>query len=161
MEFGVMPVIYVSGDPLQTSAQTLAFGYNVEGKTEVGALGIALLTRYPAAFSSFNRQARSGQIKTGGYWIWRDSKPQLMFLAVRQTAVGATRMRFVESVVMTLARDYRMELLSSLAIAPLTDTREWTAMRPLIDHWLGGSGLSVVVYDRYVPNVRAEEKLLV
>jgi hypothetical protein len=156
-----MSVIYVSGDPLMTGAQTLAFAYNAEGKTEVGTMGIALLTRYPAAFSSFNRQARIGQIKPGGYWLWRDSKPQLMFLAVRQTAVGATRMRYVEAAMMTLARDYRLELLNSVAIAPLTEGAEWTAMKPLIEHWLSGTGMSVVVYDRYAPGIRAEEKLLV
>lgn len=156
-----MSVIFVAGDPLLTSAQTLAFGYNAEGKTEVGGLGIALLTRYPAAFSSFSRQSRNGQIKPGGYWIWRDSKPQLMFLAIRQTASGATRMRYIESALMTLARDYRLEMLNSLAIAPLSTSPEWTAIKPLIDHWLGSSSLSVVVYDRYSPGVRAEEKLLV
>ncbi len=155
-----MAVIYVAGDPLLTSAQTLAFGYNAEGKTEVGGLGITLLTRYPAAFSSFSRQSRSGQVKPGGYWIWRDSKPQLMFLAIRQTPVGATRMRYVEAVMMTLARDHRLELLHSLAIAPLTTSPEWTAIKSLIDHWLGNCGLPVVVYNRYVPGVRAEEQLV-
>jgi hypothetical protein len=156
-----MPVIYVSGDPLLTSAQTLAFGYNAEGKTEVGTLGIGLLTRYPAAFSSYTKQVRAGHIKPGGFWLWRDSKPQLMFLAVRQTPVGATRMRYVEGVMMTLARDYNLELLQSLAIAPLAEGLEWTGMKPLISHWLGGSGLTVVVYERYAPGVRAEEALLV
>ncbi|MFN8371506.1 MAG: hypothetical protein U0694_01315 [Anaerolineae bacterium] len=156
-----MSVIFVSGDPLLTSAQTLAFGYNAEGKTEVGALGIALLTRYPAAFSSFTRQSRSGKIKAGDYWIWRDSKPHLMFLAIRQTAVGAARLRFVESIMMTIARDHRLELLNSLAIAPLSDSSDWTAMKPLINHWLGNIGLPIVVYDHYRPGVRAEEKLLV
>jgi len=156
-----MSVIFVSGDPLLTSAQRLAFGYNAEGKTEVGALGIALLTRYPAAFSSFTRQSRIGKIKAGDYWIWRDSKPQLMFLAIRQTAVGATRLRFVESIMMTIARDHRLELLNSLAIAPLSDSSDWTAIKPLISHWLGNIGLPIVVYDHYRPGVRAEEKLLV
>lgn len=156
-----MSVIYVSGDPLLTGAQTLAFGYNAEGKTEVGTLGIALLTRYPAAFSSFSRQVRIGKVKAGDYWLWRESKPQLMFLAIRQTPVGATRLRFVESIMMTLARDHRMELLNSLAIAPLSDSPEWTAIKPLIDHWLGNTGLPVVVYDRYAPGIRAEEKLMV
>jgi hypothetical protein len=154
-------VIYVSGDPLLTSAQTLAFGTNVEGKTEVGTLTITLLTRFPAAFSTYGKHARSGQLKPGGYWIWRDSKPQLMFLAVRQTPLSATRLRYVESVVMTLARDYRTELLESVAIAPLAQGAEWTVMKPLITHWLGTSGLTVVVYERYMPGVRAEEKLLV
>ncbi|NWF67552.1 MAG: hypothetical protein HXY40_00560 [Chloroflexi bacterium] len=156
-----MPVIYVSGDPLLTGAQALAFGCNAAGKTETGTLAIQLLTRYPAAFAVFSKLVRKNEVKAGGYWLWRESRPQLVFMVVRETAAGATRLRYVEAAMMTLARDYRLDLLKSLAIAPLIDNAEWSAMRPLIEHWFGKAQLPVVVYERYLQGVRAEEQLIV
>ena len=45
-----MPVSYVSGDPLLTCAQVLAFGHNARGRTEPGEFDTALMSRCPAAF---------------------------------------------------------------------------------------------------------------
>jgi hypothetical protein len=156
-----MAVIFVAGDPLHTSAQTLAFAYNAAGKTEVSPLAIQLLTRYPAAFAGFNKQSRAGKIKPGTFWLWRESKPQLMFMVVRETAVGSARLRFIESVLMTLVRDYRTENLNSIAITPLGDANEWQGIKTLMEHWLNKISLPVVIYERYLPGVRAEESLLV
>src|SRR5262245_28760898 len=103
-----MPLIYASGDPLLTRCQTLGFGHNAAGRTEVGALATALLYRYPAAFAVYCRQCRAGRIKPGGVWLWPEAKQQLSFLAIRATAVGTTRLRHLEAALMTLARDYRL-----------------------------------------------------
>ena len=153
----MMPLTYVTGDPLLTRAQALAFGYNAGGRTEVGTLETQLLDLYPAAFATFGKQCRSQSIKPGMFWIWRESVPHLAFMVVRETSVGATRLRFVESAVMTLARDYRLHGVTSMALARLGDGDEWPALRPVVDYWLKASALPVVVYDTYAPGVRAEE----
>jgi len=151
-----MPISYVSGDPLLTRAQSLAFGHNAKGRTEMGALETLLLNRYPAAFATYGKNCRSGRIKAGALWTWRESRPNLTFLVIRETAVGATRLRFVESAIMTLARDYRQYNLTSLAIAPLANPLEWKAIRPVIDYWLRVCPLPVTVYEGYVPGVAGE-----
>jgi len=152
-----MPITYVSGDPLLTRAQTLAFGHNARGRSELGALETALLHRYPAAFATYGKNCRSRRIKPGAFWTWRESQPHLAFLVVRETSVGATRVRFVESALMTLARDYRLHSLISLAIAPLATSLEWTVLKPVVDYWLRACPLPVTVYEQYVPGVAAEE----
>src|SRR5512145_2666697 len=101
-----MPLTTVSGDPLLTRAQMLAFGMNARGKTEVGALETRLLDYYPAAFASYRKQCHSGRIQPGAFWTWHESQPQLGFWVVRERPQGATRLRYVEAVVMTIARDY-------------------------------------------------------
>jgi hypothetical protein len=151
-----MPVTYVTGDPLLTRAQVLAFGYNAKGRTEVGALETQLLDLYPAAFGTFGKQCRNERIKPGTFWIWRESVPQLMFMVVRETSVGATRMRFVESAVMTLARDDRLHNITGMALAQLGDSEEWRALRPVVDYWLKACPLPVVVYDGYARGTHAE-----
>lgn len=151
-----MPLTYLQGDPLLTQAQFLLIGHNARGRTEVGRLETQLLHRWPAAFATFHKQCRSGRIKPGTFWVWRESKPQLMFAVVRASSVGATRSRYVESVALLLARDYKREGIRSLAIAPLGDSQEWPAFRPLLEYWLGRSALDVLVYDTYLPGVAAE-----
>ena len=151
-----MTITYVSGDPLLTQAQTLAFGHNAKGRSELGALETVLLHHYPAAFATYGKNCRSGRIKPGTFWTWRESKPFLTFLVVRESSVGATRMRFVESAIMTLARDYRLYNLTSVAIAPLTSDLEWKALKPVVDYWLRASPLPVTIYERYEAGVAAE-----
>jgi hypothetical protein len=152
-----MPLTYVTGDPLHTRAQVLAFGHNAKGRTELGPLETQLLDLYPAAFATFGKQCRSQRIKPGTFWVWRESVPHLAFMVVRETSVGATRLRFVESAVMTLARDYRLHSITSLALARLGDGEEWPALKPVVDYWLKACPLPVVVYEGYARGIKALE----
>jgi hypothetical protein len=151
-----MAVIYVSGDPLLTRAQVLAFGHNARGRAPSGALETLLHTRYPAAFATYNKQCRANTIKSGTLWLWRETQPMLGFLVVRDSSVGATRLRYVENIALTLARDFRRESLTSVAIAPFWDSVEWTTFKPIFDYWLGRSDLPCVIYERYAAGMQVE-----
>ena len=72
------------------------------------------------------------------------TRPTLAFLVVRETPVGATRLRYVESVVMALARDYKIDNLRSLALAPLGADHEAEGIREVLDRWLAKSALPVL-----------------
>jgi len=154
-----MPLITVSGDPLLTRAQCLMIGHNAKGRTELGTLETQLLNRYPAAFASYTRLCKQQRLQSGGLWTWRDSQPTLLFAIVRASSVGATRIRYVQSIVMRLARDYRMEGIKSLAIAPLGNPTEWPEVKSVVTYWLRESKLPVVIYERYLPSVQAEENI--
>lgn len=151
-----MPLVYVSGDPLLTRAQTLAFGHNLRARTEVGPLETVLLSRFPAAFATYRKQCQSGRLRAGQFWLWRESQPHLAFCVLRETPQGVSRLRFLESVLMTVARDYPLYNLSSLAFAPLVSREEWPSVRPLLDFWLARSPLPVTVYETYQPGIQAE-----
>lgn len=155
-----MPVTYVSGDPLLSRAQVIAFGQNAKGRTESGALELALMQAYPAAFAAYRKRCRHGRIQTGGIWLWRESKPMLAFLTVRESSVGATRLRFVQTALMTLARDYPLESIRTLALAPLGTPDEWITLQQVVNYWMGNSALPVAAYTEYVPGVAAEEGLV-
>jgi hypothetical protein len=151
-----MPLTFVSGDPLLTKAQVLAFGGNAQGQTETGLLETRLLDRYPTAFAAYRKACRAGKVKTGTLWLWRETQPALGFMVVRESAGGTTRLRFLEAVVMTLARDYRREGLHRLAIAAPGSPTDWSTLKPVIEYWLGESLLPVTVYEQYLPGVAAE-----
>src|SRR4051794_26582257 len=151
-----MPLTYVSGDPLLTKQPMLAFGSNAAGRTETTPLTTALLTRYPAAFASYGKLCRQGRIQAGMTWFWYESKPALAFMVVRETPVGATRLRQVDAVIMALARDYRVNNIRGAAIAPLGAAHENEAIREVIDRWLAKSALPVIAYTDYQPGLAAE-----
>jgi len=136
----------ISGDPLQTQAQMLAFGYNARGRAEVNSLQITLQYRYPAAFATFGKQARAGRITPGTFWIWREAQPYLVFMIVRESPVGPTRLRFVQHIALTLARDFQLEGIKSVAIAGLCTPSELPPIRDLLTHWFESSSLPVVMY---------------
>jgi hypothetical protein len=154
-----MPIHYVNGDPSLTRAQTLAVSHNAKGRTEMGDFHTHLMRLYPTAFSSYTTRCRKGRVSTGEYDLWRDSTPRLMFLVVRDSAVSATRLRYIQSVAMALVRDYRLEGITSLAIAPLGQPHEWGEIKQVLETWLSRLPLPVIVYDCYQTGVRADEPL--
>lgn len=154
-----MPLTYVAGDPTLTDAQVLAFGHNRRGRTELGDLETSLLRQNPTAFAMYRRQCKQERVKAGDYWMWRDAKPVLLFMVVRESSVGATRLRHVQSAVLKLARDYHRENIRSVAIAPLGIPSEWGEIKHILETWLGRLQLPVIVYDRYLPDVKADEAL--
>jgi hypothetical protein len=61
--------------------------------------------------------------------------------------VGMTRIRYVENALMTIARDYPLYGLTSVAIAPLGNKEERPLLHPLVDYWLKMCPLPVLVYE--------------
>ncbi len=152
-----MPTRIVSGDPLLTQAQALAFGHNARGRNESGELEITLMRRYPAAFSLYRKQASRGNLQAGDLHVYREAKPVLVFMVVRNSAVGSTRYRHVQSAALKLARDHHFYLLDSVAIAPLGTSEEWSHLIPALRQWFDLSPLNVIIYERNLPGVQAEE----
>jgi hypothetical protein len=152
-----MPVHFVVGDPLLTQAQTLAIAHNAKGRTETGILDMAVLRRYPAALSVYQRRCRQQKHAAGTVWLWQDNRPRLLILTVRETATGITRLRYVQAVLMTLARDYALYGITSLAIAPIGNHYEKSEILKLYPIWLGKTKLPVFVYTEYAPNIAAED----
>ncbi|HRF98515.1 MAG TPA: hypothetical protein PLZ51_25080 [Aggregatilineales bacterium] len=142
-----MPVQFVIGDPLATTAQVLAFGHNARGRTELGVFETRLMQTHPPAFAMYQKQCRAGQIKAGDLWLWRENTPQLMFMAVRDSSVGATRLRYVQANAIRIAREYPLLGIKSLAIAPLGNPYEWAEIRQILAMWLDKTKLDVTIYE--------------
>ena len=144
-----MPLQFVSGDPLLTGCQTLALGHNRAGRTETNPLASALRNTYPAAFASYERRCKQNRQASGELYLWTQSKPQLLFLTLRDSPVGANRLRYVQSCLMSIAREYRLYNIKSLALAPIGKPHEWTDIKALYETWFTKSKLSVIVYQDY------------
>jgi hypothetical protein len=151
-----MPLTYVSGDPLLTNQPMLAIGSNAAGRTETSPLAMALLTRYPAAFASYGKLCHQGRIAPGTMWVWRETKPALAFMVVRETPVGASRLRYIDAVIMMLARDYMLDNICYIAIALLGAEHELDDIKGVLDRWLTKVLLPVIAYTGYQPGIAAE-----
>lgn len=142
-----MPIQYVSGDPLQTDCQTLAIGHNRIGRTENDPISTALRQKFPVAYASYERRCKQNKQASGDIYLWTQSKPQILFLTVRDSSVGASRLRHVQSCLMTIIRDYRLYNIESLAIAPIVSKHEWADIKALFTTWFTKRDLSVIVYE--------------
>jgi hypothetical protein len=134
----------------------LAIGSNAAGRTETSPLAMALLTRYPAAFASYGKLCHQGRIAPGTMWVWRETKPALAFMVVRETPVGASRLRYIDAVIMMLARDYMLDNIRCIAIAPLGAEHELDDIKGVLDRWLTKVSLPVIAYTGYQPGIAAE-----
>ncbi|MEM6283057.1 MAG: hypothetical protein AAF787_12755 [Chloroflexota bacterium] len=151
-----MSIQYVSGDPFLTRMQTLAFGYNVQARSENDPLGMQLQQKYPAALATFRKQAQAGRIKSGDIWLWRETAPRIALFVVRDSAVGATRPRYVDRVALQLVRDYQLMGVQSLAIAPLGRTGETHSIKEAMELVLSRCPFPLIVYEKYSPGMDAE-----
>jgi hypothetical protein len=152
-----MPIHRVSGDPLLTRAPVLALGHNARGRIETTPLEHAAYRAFPAAFSMYAKQCRQQRITPGTGWLWRESRPKLLFLAVRDSNVGATRLRYVYAALLELARDYARLRISALALPTFGSPSEWRDIQPIVEQLLGRSRLTVYLYATYQPGVPADE----
>jgi len=159
MKDDTMPLKIVDGDPLLTTCPVLGIGYNAKGRTETTPFAMAAMRRYPAAFSTYTRQARKDRQQVGTAFGWNESKPRLLFMTVRASSVGATRLRYVQQIALTLVRDYRLLQLDTLAIAPLGDQYEMPEILRLFENWFAKSKLTVIAYNQYEEGVKADETL--
>jgi hypothetical protein len=155
-----MTITHCQGDPLLTRAQTLAFAYNAQAKTEQGALETRLYNAHPTAFANYRKHVYAGKISAGDVWVWQQNQPALCFMVVRESGVGALRLRYLQTALLRLAHEYTILGIKSLAFAPMGTRREWVESRALINTWLARARLSVVIYDHYLPGVVAEESCI-
>lgn len=151
-----MTLRFVSGDPLLTQQQTLAIGYNLRARPEVEPLTLSVERRWPAAFAAYRKQTRRGRLRAGDIWPWYEAQPRLLFWIIRETAVGATRPRFVDAAALHTARDYQLNGITSLAIAPLGRPHELESIEEALQLTLATSSLDVVVYRTYESGVFGE-----
>ncbi|MEO1645299.1 MAG: hypothetical protein AAFR67_08935 [Chloroflexota bacterium] len=152
-----MALAFVTGDPLLTTCKMLGFGHNQRAGTEVTPLFMHLMRQYPPAFADYEQACRKARQKSGQLHIWRESMPELLFMTVRDSHVGATRLRYVQACLLVIARDYRLHGIESLAIAPLGDIHEQADILPLFRMWLNDVSIPVVVYKAYTAGVKADE----
>lgn len=131
-----MPLLYTDTDFLQSPAQVLAFGHNARGKPELGDLETRLFHAFPSAFASCQRQARRGMLRGGSIWWWDMTDRRLAFCIIRDSSVGATRLRYVQNVLLTLVREYSLLNIHSVAIAPLGSPQERPEIEKLLASWL-------------------------
>lgn len=154
-----MPIQFVSGDPLLTQCQTLAIGHNRLGRTENTPLSMQMMHQYPVAYANYERQCKKQAQASGTLFLWTQSRPQILFLTVRDSSVGATRLRHVQSCLMTLARDYLRYNIRSLALAPLGDNDTQADIQQLLLTYFEKSKLQVVTYQNYQAGIKADESL--
>lgn len=152
-----MPITTVKGDIRFTKAQAILLGLNTRGQVEVSSLETTLRDQQPVFFSEYRRLAHSGKLTGGNIWIFRDTTPWLLAAIVRDSPSAATKLRYVEAVVMSLRRDWQREMLKSLAIAPMGTPEEWYSIRAVLHEHLNTMPIPIILYTEHIKDQKAEE----
>jgi len=155
-----MPILTVTGDPLLTRCQVLAFGYNTRGQSESRDEQIRLYQTFPAMFSVFKRQARKGKVKSGDIWRWNETTPNFHLWLIRESPFGATRIRYVQSIVINFVRDYQRYDIHSLALIRPGNIIEYEEFKPILYQWLDPLPIPIVIYETMAIGIQADETLL-
>lgn len=141
-----MGLLIVSGDPLRDPSPVLLVGINAAARSESSPFFARLNDAFPAALAGLRKAAAAGRLQPGMVWLWRDSRPQLGLLIVRETPFGASRPRYVEAAARDFSRLYRMEGIASAAIGPLGSAAEWDEHQRILERWLGPLPIAITVY---------------
>lgn len=151
-----MSIRFVQGDIFLTQAQAIAVGVSANGRLGVTPFHTVLHDRYPVFISDCNKRGRASALAPGAVWVWREAQPWLVGLVIQDTPQGAARLRYVETAMLNLYKDWEHERLRSLAMMRFGDDGEWPAVRAILEDYLGRITLPVIVYDQYQPGVAAE-----
>lgn len=152
-----MSIPTVNGDIFHTRAQTVALAIDASGRLGTTPLYTALHDRYPVFVSEYHKRGRANLLVPGSMWIWREGTPWIVGLVVRETPQGATRLRYVESAMLNLLKNWQYEGITSLALMRLGDDQEWPHARQIVESYLAKMGLPATIYEAFKAGIRAEE----
>jgi hypothetical protein len=149
-----MNIRFVQGDVFLTRMQSVAVGLNTTGRVEVTPFFTTIQDRYPVFVSEYRKRGRAERLTPGDFWVWREGQPWLVGLVIRDTPQGPARLRYIETALLNLYKNWEREGLHSLALALTVDEIERPALHDLVARYLGT--LPVVVYEAHLPSVDAE-----
>lgn len=163
----------VTGDILLSKADLLAHGISAHDAFDSG-LALALRERWPALVKDYRHDTHSKGIHTGELWAWvgvqeNGGVRRIANLVTQNTLgqgptakSGKATLENVRAALQSLAKFVGQEKIASLALPRLATGvggLDWADVKPLIDQYLGGLGIPVVIYSSYQKGVAADEGL--
>lgn len=163
----------VCGDILLSKADLLAHGISANDPFDSG-LALALRERWPSLVKDYRHDTRSKAIGTGDVWGWTGVQEnggarKIVNLVTQDTLgqgpsakPGKASVENVRRSLQRLAKYVRDENITSVALPRLATGvggLAWEDVRPLVDQYMGGLGIPVIVYTTYQKGVQAAEGL--
>lgn len=155
----------VVGDILFTKAQAIAHGVGPDDHFNHG-LALALREQWPAMSRDFRHWSHQQHPKPGSVWMWGGVGHHRIFCLVTQEESrnhdhpGRAHTEHVNHCLRELRRLIVEEKITSLALPKLATGvggLDWKAVRPLVEHHLGGLQIPIYVYVEYHKGMAAQE----
>lgn len=163
----------VEGDILLTHAQVIAHGIATHDHFDSG-LALALRERWPSLVRDYRHATKSHALPAGSIWAWAgvdaEGKTRGIVNLLTQdmrgegpaAKPGKATLENVGHALKALAQHVQKEGIKSIALPCLATGvggLEWADVKPLIQQYLGGLGVPVIIYEVYHAGVQADEKL--
>jgi O-acetyl-ADP-ribose deacetylase (regulator of RNase III) len=161
----------VEGDILHSQAELIAHGIAPQDHFDSG-LALALRERWPSLVRDYRHAVHSHAIEPGDIWSWagvdEDGRARRIVNLVTQESIGQgpaakpgkATLENVGHALKKLARLTKGEGIGSVALPRLATgvgKLEWEDVKPLIERYLGGLGIPVIVYSTYRSGKAAAE----
>jgi O-acetyl-ADP-ribose deacetylase (regulator of RNase III) len=155
----------VSGDILLSEAEVIAHGLAPKDHFTSG-LALGLREEWPAMVKDFRHYCHLENPAAGGIWLWSGPGRRIANLFTQEPArqegghPGKASVENVNHALRALHRLAEKEHFKSIALPRLATGvggLEWSEVRPLIDHHLGGLNIPVILYSEYHKGVKADE----
>ncbi len=159
---------YVEGDILLTDARAIAHGLAANDPMDQG-LALSLHERYPAMHKDYHHWCHVSHPKPGEAWLWGCADGRFIINLISQEGgyggdkrPGKATTAHVNHALRSLKKVLANENLPSVALPRLATGvggLEWDDVKPLIENQLADIDIPVVVYEQFVPDQKANEKL--
>jgi len=157
----------VSGDILLSEAQAIAHGIAPGDHFNQG-LALALRERFPAMAKDFRHYCHQDNPDAGGAWLWAGPERVVICLTTQEAAKdkksnpGKAQEKHVNHALKALRALIEKEEIKSIALPRLATGvggMEWGTVEALIEKYLGDLDTPVVIYETYIKDQKAQEKL--
>lgn len=157
---------YQRGDIFESNAQVIVNTVNCQGVMGKG-LALAFKQRYPAMFSVYQQECKSGRLRIGRPSLYKESAPWILNFPTKDTWKANSKIEYLEKGLEYFIANYKRAGITSVAFPKLgaqNGKLSWDDVGPLMAKYLSSLEIDVYIYiaegDReYHYDEAAERKL--
>ncbi len=143
-----MSLHYQLGDIFDSHAQVITNPVNCEGFMGRG-LALAFKQKYPAMFTAYKQDCKTGRLRIGKPTLYRESMPWILNFPTKNTWRADSKLEYIEQGLEYFVANYKRADIESIAfpkLGTLNGRLSWVDVGPLMAKHLGQLDIDVSIY---------------
>ena len=142
------PIHYQKGNIFDSAAHVITNPVNCEGLMGKG-LALTFKQKYPAMFTVYQQECKSGRLCIGRPTLYRESTPWILNFPTKNTWRTDSKLEYLEQGLHYFATNYKKAGIESIAFPKLGTQNgklSWTEVGSLMARYLGRIDINVYIY---------------
>ena len=143
-----MSLHYQKGDIFNSNAHVITNPVNCEGFMGKG-LALAFKQKYPAMFTAYQQDCKTGRLRIGKPTLYRESTPWILNFPTKNTWRADSKLKYIEQGLEYFVANYKRASIESIAfpkLGTLNGKLSWDEVGPLMAKYLGQLDIDVYLY---------------